>query len=200
MEWPAVFVFSAIFFMAPERQVVHWIFYLTWMTHYAYRTLIYPFRLSRSARPFPWIIVFLGFVFQMINAPLCGYDVFWLRQDYGLAWLGDIRLFVGIGLFGLGFWMNQSADQTLINIRKKFPGEYKIPEGGMYRWISCPNYLGEILEWTGWAVMTWSVSGLAFSVWTIANLAPRALSHHKWYKKKFAEYPKSRKALVPGVI
>lgn len=136
----------------------------------------------------------------MINAPLCGYHVFWLRQDYGLAWLGDIRLFVGIGLFGLGFWMNQSADQTLINIRKKFPGEYKIPEGGMYRWISCPNYLGEILEWTGWAVMTWSVSGLAFSVWTIANLAPRALSHHKWYKKKFAEYPKSRKALVPGVI
>jgi len=34
-------------------------------------------------------------------------------------------------------------------------------------------------------------------LWTIANLAPRALANHKWYKETFPEYPSQRKALIP---
>lgn len=35
----------------------------------------------------------------------------------------------------------------------------------------------------------------------VANLAPRAYSHHLWYKKTFSEnYPKSRKALIPFIF
>ncbi|NCX34980.1 MAG: hypothetical protein EBX23_06415, partial [Proteobacteria bacterium] len=29
---------------------------------------------------------------------------------------------------------------------------------------------------------------------------PRALAHHKWYQEKFSDYPKSRKAIIPGII
>ena len=65
--------------------------------------------------------------------------------------------------------------------------------------MSCPNYLGEILEWVGWAVATWSLPGLAFAVWVIANLVPRARSHHRWYRERFPDYPDGRKALVPGL-
>jgi len=39
-----------------------------------------------------------------------------------------------------------------------------------------------------------------FLIWVIANLFPRALSHHKWYKEKFSDYPKNRKAIIPGII
>ena len=60
-----------------------------------------------------------------------------------------------------------------------------------------PNYLGEIVVWSGWALATWSLPGLAFAVWTIANLAPRARSHHTWYQETFPDYPAERKALVP---
>ena len=44
------------------------------------------------------------------------------------------------------------------------PGEtgYKIPVGGLFRWVSSPNYFGELLEWTGWAIATWSIPGVAF--------------------------------------
>jgi 3-oxo-5-alpha-steroid 4-dehydrogenase 1 len=28
-------------------------------------------------------------------------------------------------------------------------------------------------------------------------VVPRAISHHKWYKQKFQEYPKERKAILP---
>jgi protein-S-isoprenylcysteine O-methyltransferase Ste14 len=76
---------------------------------------------------------------------------------------------------------------------------YKIPKGGLYRWIACPNYFGEIVIWTGWAIATWSLAGLSFALWTVANLAPRAKSHRKWYQEQFVDYPASRKALIPGV-
>jgi protein-S-isoprenylcysteine O-methyltransferase Ste14 len=66
--------------------------------------------------------------------------------------------------------------------------------------VSCPNYLGEMLEWFGWALATWSIAGLAFALYTVANLLPRALQHHRWYRAKFADYPADRKALVPYVI
>ena len=78
--------------------------------------------------------------------------------------------------------------------------EYKIPKGGLYEYISCPNYFGEIIEWVGFAVMTWSLPGLIFAMWTIFNLVPRAISHHKWYNQKFKNYPKSRKSIVPFII
>jgi hypothetical protein len=44
--------------------------------------------------------------------------------------------------------------------------------------VSCPNYLGEILEWIGWAIATWSLAGWVFAIWTMANLAPRAFTNH----------------------
>ena len=46
----------------------------------------------------------------------------------------------------------------------------------------------------------WATAGLAFAVYTAANLAPRAFSHHSWYKERFADYPPTRKALIPFVL
>ena len=116
-----------------------------------------------------------------------------------MSWLSDPRFIVGTVLFIAGFIINRWADNTLRGLRK--PGEtgYKVPYGGLYEYISCPNYFGEILEWFGWAIATWSLPGLTFAIWTFANLAPRAWSHHKWYHDKFSEYPLDRKALIPKV-
>ena len=77
---------------------------------------------------------------------------------------------------------------------------YQIPRGWLYRYISCPNYFGEIVEWIGWAVATWSLAGASFAAFTIANLAPRAVANHRWYHDKFDDYPPERKALVPFVV
>ena len=58
----------------------------------------------------------------------------------------------------------------------------------------------EIVEWLGWALLTWSPAGLAFAAWTMANLVPRARAHHRWYRERFPDYPARRKALVPGLF
>jgi hypothetical protein len=57
-----------------------------------------------------------------------------------------------------------------------------------------------MIEWTGWAIATLSLPGLVFALWTAANLAPRALKHHAWYRKTFPDYPQSRKAIIPFVL
>ena len=71
---------------------------------------------------------------------------------------------------------------------------------GSSSWVSCPNYLGEIVEWAGWALATWSLAGLAFAVWTAANLLPRALAHHRWYRDRFPDYPARRRAIIPFLL
>jgi steroid 5-alpha-reductase/3-oxo-5-alpha-steroid 4-dehydrogenase 1 len=57
-----------------------------------------------------------------------------------------------------------------------------------------------MIQWCGWALLTWSGPGLAFALFTAANLAPRARSSHLWYRKTFADYPKERRALIPYVF
>ena len=103
-------------------------------------------------------------------------------------------------VFLAGVFINWWSDQILLDLRKGGKKGYFIPRRGLFRWVSCPNFFGEILEWTGFAIMTWSPAALVFALWSFFNLVPRALDHHKWYKKTFPDYPKGRKAILPGII
>lgn len=51
----------------------------------------------------------------------------------------------------------------------------------------------------GWAIMTLNPGGLVIFLISFANLVPRAVRTHHWYKEKFDDYPKNRKALIPFV-
>lgn len=170
-----------------------------WQIHYVNRTFIFPLRIRAEGKTTPLSIVGTAIAFNTLNAYINARQVSELG-DYPSSWLTDPRFLVGALLFAAGFAINQHADWVLMNLRK--PGEtgYKIPHGGLYRFITCPNYFGEMLEWTGFAIASWSLPGLAFALYTAANLAPRALSHHKWYQEKFPDYPKERRALIPFVV
>ena len=102
-------------------------------------------------------------------------------------------------LFFGGMALNKASDRQLAHLRVQGKG-YQIPFGLGYRWVSCPNYLGEIIQWTGWAVATWSLAGWIFAIWTMANLVPRAIAHHRWYRETFADYPPTRRALIPYLL
>jgi 3-oxo-5-alpha-steroid 4-dehydrogenase 1 len=200
MEAPASLLFAA-FFVLGIRQIslTAVAFLVLWEAHYVHRAFIYPFSRRTGASGMAVAVVGMGFVFNMGNAYLNGRYLFTLSGGYANAWLLTPQFIIGAVLFAAGFFINRWADGSLRSLRK--PGErvYRIPEGGLYRWISCPNYFGEMLTWTGWAVATWSLPGLAFAVFTVANLAPRARAHHQWYKQQFADYPPERKALVPAI-
>ncbi len=200
MEAAAPLVFVIFFFLGSNTVTITTLDFLTmWEAHYIHRAFIYPFSLRGRAKRMTIIVVVLAFIFNTANGYLNGHYIFTLSDGYTSQWLRDPRFMIGLGLFIAGFVINRRADLTLRNLRKPGDSDYKIPYGEMYRWISCPNYLGEIVTWIGWAMATWSIPGLAFAIWTIANLVPRAKAHHTWYHKHFTNYPLERKALVPGL-
>ncbi|KZV53419.1 hypothetical protein F511_10205 [Dorcoceras hygrometricum] len=179
---------------------------LVFLLHYLHRTVIYPLKLlfaspiqKRSAGGFPVSVALMAFVFNLLNAYLQSrwvseYADF--NEDRWFWW----RCAAGMVVFGGGMATNIWSDNLLTGL-KRSGGGYKIPRGGLFEWVSCPNYLGEIAEWLGWALMTWSWAGLGFFVYTCANLVPRAWANHKWYVAKFGEdYPKNRKAVIPFIF
>ncbi len=189
----------AVLFILGDRHtsIPALVFLGMWEVHYIHRAIIYPLRMKPSRKRIPVVIVLFGVLFNLGNSYLNGRYLFTLEPPRDTEWLLDPRFLAGFALFVAGLVINLQSDTILLNLRK--PGEtgYKIPRGGLYRWVSSPNYLGEILEWCGWALATWTLAGLSFAVWTAANLAPRARAHHRWYRETFPDYPRERRALVP---
>lgn len=182
----------------PGTSAVSAALWTAWQAHYINRSFVYPLRQRCPEKPMPATIVASAFCFNLVNG--CLNAAAMMTQPHDNDWAKDPRFIVGMALFAAGLVINHQSDSILRNLRK--PGEdgYKIPHGGLYKYVSCPNYLGEIMEWTGWALATWSLPGIAFALWTLANLVPRAMSHHTWYQEKFEGYPKERKALIPGIL
>ena len=198
MEFPGAATVAALF-VASRRQAAlgAFIFLAMWELHYLQRTFVFPFLLSRGASRMPLSVVALGAVFNVFNGWLQGIWLFRIGPSRGVEWLMDPRFLIGVALFAGGMALNWHSDAVLRALREPGESGYRIPYGGLYRWISCPNYLGEVIEWTGWAVATWSPAGAAFAFWTAANLVPRAFSHHRWYRRNFPDYPGERRALIP---
>ncbi|MCH7960061.1 MAG: DUF1295 domain-containing protein [Candidatus Hydrogenedentes bacterium] len=198
METPAVLTIAVCFWLgAGPGASAALVLVVLWEIHYVHRAWIYPFRLPKEGRPMPVFVVGMALLFNLSNGYLNGRYLGLHSEDYPTAWLTEPRFLIGVTLFFVGFGINLHADRILLKLRRPGDNGYAIPHGGLFRWISCPNYLGECLEWVGWAIAAWSLPGLLFAVWTAANLVPRALAHHRWYRTTFPDYPPERRAIVP---
>ena len=200
MELPATLVFAAVYAMGDAATgTVPLVLLGMWQCHYLNRNFVYPLRIRSGGRGMPVVVAASGFAFNVVNAYVNARFISHLGE-YGTGWLADPRFLAGLGLFAAGFALNLHSDNILLRLRRPTETKYSIPRGGAFRYVSCPNYLGEVVEWGGWALATWSPGGLAFFAYAAANLVPRALSHHRWYRERFEDYPAGRKALIPGVL
>ena len=201
METPSLLI-MAIFFATGSHldDPAAWAFLVMWEIHYVHRSWIYPFRCRISGKTMPVVIALMAVLFNGVNAGINGLYLFHLAPTYGSAWFTSPWFIAGALLFVAGMALNLHSDTLLLGLRRDASGGYQIPRGGAFKWLSCPNYAGEILEWIGFALATYSLTGAAFAIWTMANLVPRARDHHRWYRENFSEYPPERKALVPYVF
>ena len=201
MEFPSLAIMIILFIVGNKKaSLFAFLFLLIWTSHYLHRTFIYPLKISKQNKKFPILILFFALIFNFINSYLNGRYLFYFSNKYYISWLHSLKFIIGISIFIIGMIINIQSDYILLGLRKPGEQNYKIPAHGLFRFISSPNYLGEIMEWVGWAIMTWSLPGLSFAVFTIANLLPRAYKNHKWYKKQFENYPKNRKAIIPYIF
>ena len=200
MESPCVVLMIAYALVVKDQlELIHLIFLFLWLTHYVHRTFVYPFAIKFTNPLMPISIAASAFFFNIINVSIQAYGIFYFTQ-YTDDWLTSITFILGLVFFTVGMFINIKSDYIMVRLKKEKGPGYHIPDSFLYKYISAPNYFGEIIEWIGWAILTWSISGIVFLVWVLANLFPRAMSHHKWYKNKFENYPKNRKAIIPGII
>jgi len=164
--------------------------------HYLHRSCIYPLMIRTKNKKMPVIIMFSAMLFNTVNGSLLG---IWFANfaHYPDSWYQSPFFIAGVLLFIVGMLLNWQSDYILIHLRKKGETDYKIPHKGLFKLISSPNLFAEIIEWAGFALLTWSLPALAFFIWTCANLIPRAIANHRWYKKEFSDYPPQRKILLP---
>ena len=144
------------------KSPVMWIFFLFWIAHYFNRSVIYPLR-QKNAKDTAVIVVFSAIFFNLMNGFLNGYYLGSQNMTNGfyINYFYSWNFILGVIVFIFGVVINIKSDEILFSLRKENNG-YKIPKTFMYKYISCPNYFGEILEWSGFALMVWSLPALTF--------------------------------------
>ncbi len=197
MESPALVAFAAFYARGPHaRETAPLTLAALWFVHYLNRVVFYPLRMRPAARGMPILVAVMAIGFNVLNASVNA-PALSTFGTYDDAWLGDPRFIVGVGLFALGFAINVRADNVLFRLRQTGVTGYRVPSGALHDLVANPNYFGEIVEWWGFAIATWSPGAAAFAVYTMANLVPRAASNLDWYRKTFASYPLERRAVFP---
>ncbi|MBK7148078.1 MAG: DUF1295 domain-containing protein [Bacteroidetes bacterium] len=200
-EGVAPFFISFWFFTGTlEKTETSYLFYGLYVAHYIYRSFIFPFRTKTKGKSIPIAIVGSAIGFNFCNTFFIGYFLGNIGGNYTTGYFFEFRFILGLAVFALGVFINVKADNMLLALRQ--PGEtgYKIPKGFLFNYISCPNHFGEMVEWFGFALLLGQLPAYAFALWTIVNLMPRALDHHKWYHEKFSDYPTNRRAVIPFTL
>lgn len=203
MEAP-VFVAMLLFYLAAadRTQLVTSLFTAFFLLHYFQRSFIFPMLIKGKGR-MPVSIILMGVTFNLINVYMLGSWLFLHAPEgrYGTEWLATPQFVAGTVIFFAGMFINIQSDRIIRNLRRPGDNRHYIPKGGMFRYVSSANYFGEITEWFGFAVLTWSLPGAIFCIWTFANLAPRANSLYEKYTEEFGEEFTSlkRKRVLPFI-
>jgi 3-oxo-5-alpha-steroid 4-dehydrogenase 1 len=209
MELPATLSFAFFFSRGPHRgELVPLVFCAMWLVHYGNRGFLFPLliRSPRGARAsFSLLVVGAGWLVTSVHGYLHAEFIARLGRHYTPAWLHDPRFLLGLAVYYTSFALNIQSDATIRNLRTRAEvaagaKPYRIPRGGLFEYVTCPNYLTELSAWAGFALCTYSLAGVFIFVVSLANLLPRALATHAWYRARFADYPAGRKALVPFIL
>lgn len=203
MEAPVFFAMLMLWLLSPRRaEAAPAVMVSLFLLHYFQRSFIFP-ALIRGKGKMPLAIIAMGVVFNLLNAYMIGGWIFYLAPEgrYTASWLASPLFILGTAVFFLGMWINIQSDGIVRRLRKPGDTRHYIPRGGMYRYVTSANYFGEFTEWVGFAILTWSVPGAVFALWTFANLAPRAMRIHERYIEEFgSEYASlRRKYIIPYI-
>lgn len=103
MELPSPLCFAWLYFSGDHwDEPVRLALFALFMSHYVYRSLIYPFRMRGSTKTKPFLTVMMAILFNIVNGSLNGWAIGHLGTHLDAGWLVDPRFIIGAGLFILG--------------------------------------------------------------------------------------------------
>jgi 3-oxo-5-alpha-steroid 4-dehydrogenase 1 len=204
MEAPVFVAMLLLWWLSDRREDgIRLVFLLLFELHYFHRAFVFPW-LMRGRSKMPLSIIGTAVLFNTLNAYMQGGWLFYVSpvDYYSADWLTSLPFLSGTALFLFGRGVNIHSDRIIRTLRKPGDTAHYLPRGGMFRWVTSANYFGELVEWTGFAILTWSVSGAVFALWTFANLAPRAARIYNGYRQEFPEQLDTRttKRIIPFIF
>ncbi len=199
VELMALATFATAYLADGNPHLVGNVVFLLWTAHFGHRAFVWTWRVLPRDSTVPVTMGVAAMLFTGVHGALIGTSMVEPTR-YGSEWLTDPRFVLGLAVVVGGAGLNVWSDYRLLALRRRDPGRPVMPAGRPFNVVACPNHLGEIIEWIGFAVLTWSLAGLALAVWAVANLVPRALWRRDWYRRTFADYPRRRSAVVPGLL
>lgn len=79
--------------------------------------------------------------------------------------------------------------------------KHLMPDGGFFDFVSSPHMFFEIMMYTTLTVILAGNSSWWFAfLWVVSNQISSAWLTHKWYLDTFKDYPKDRRAIIPGIL
>ena len=201
MECPALSPIAyTIVALTPSALAI--LFMSLYALHYVYRSFIFPALLKGNSK-MPLAITAMGATFNFTNSTLlCASVVAFPKESYTdiCSYAGNWNFWLGIVLFFMGMYTHMKADHTIRNLRKPGDTNHYLPKGGLFDYVTSANYFGELLEWTGFAILLCNPAAWMFVWWTAANLVPRAHAINKKYRAEFGnEQVGKRKRVIPFI-
>lgn len=190
MEVPVFIGMLYLWGISPVRgHIPYLLFFLLFEMHYFQRSFVFPM-LMRGNGKMPIVIMGLSVLWNLINGYIQGYWLFHfapIYRPYDASWVSDPRFIIGTVIFITGFAINLHSDYVIRHLRKPGDTNHYLPKKGLYKYVTSANYFGEITEWLGFAILTWSWAGVLFLWFTCCNLVPRAHSIYLRYEKEFPD-------------
>ncbi|PON36972.1 3-oxo-5-alpha-steroid 4-dehydrogenase, C-terminal [Parasponia andersonii] len=129
-------------------------------------------------------------------------EIDWWEFVIPLVKLGWLQ-WIGAAIFFWG-WIHQHHCHAILGSLRESReqvDEYVIPHGDWFKFVSSPHYLAEIVLYSGVLVASGArdVTVWLLFVFVVANLAFAAAETHRWYLRKFENYPRNRLAIIPFV-
>lgn len=113
----------------------------------------------------------------------------------------SIRFVIIVNFFGIfSFWI---IEKKKLNA---FAGDivtekHLMPDGGFFDFVSSPHMFFEMLMYCTLTVMLANNSSWWFVfLWVVSNQMSNGWLTHKWYLDTFKNYPKERRAILPGIL
>lgn len=203
MEAPVFIAMLLIWLTSPRStEIVPIVMMSLFELHYFQRSFVFPLLIKGKGK-MPLAVILMGVTFNLVNAYMIGGWLFYHSPEMVVdtSWFCRGRFIIGVLIFFAGMAINLHSDCIIRHLRKPGDTGHYIPRGGMFRYVTSANYLGEFIEWMGFAILSWSPAGLVFALWTFANLAPRAKKLHQRYIREFGdEYVRlKRKKILPFI-
>ena len=204
MEVPVFIAMIYLWGISPVRsQIPYLLFFLLFEMHYFQRSFIFPM-LMRGNSKMPIVIMGLSVAWNLINGYVQGYWLFHIApvySPYRESWVTDPRFIIGTVIFITGFIINMHSDYVIRHLRQPGDTNHYLPKKGLYRFVTSANYFGEITEWLGFAILTWTWPGALFFWFSCSNLVPRANSIYLRYEKEFPDEfdRKKLKRIIPFI-